>query len=82
MLLQRVFKTGNSDSVALPKNIKKLAGIKTGTKVVVGISTDNKTILINKAEDVKSSNINIDFYDWLNNFNKKYKIALEELAKK
>lgn len=80
MILQTVYKAGNSDVISIPVDIKKTTGIKTGTDIVISLSGDQKTILINKAGDVPSSKINPEFYSWLDKFNQKYNLSLQTLA--
>ncbi len=80
MVLQTVYKAGNSDVISIPVDIKKITGIKTGTDIMISVSSDQKTILINKAGDVPSSKINPEFYSWLEKFNNKYSLSLKALA--
>jgi bifunctional DNA-binding transcriptional regulator/antitoxin component of YhaV-PrlF toxin-antitoxin module len=80
MILQTVYKAGNSDVISIPVNIKKLTGITTGTDIMISVSDDQKTILINKAGDVPSTKVNPEFYSWLNKFNQKYNTSLQTLA--
>ncbi|HSX49031.1 MAG TPA: hypothetical protein VLE44_02120 [Candidatus Saccharimonadales bacterium] len=82
MSIQTVFKAGNSDVVAIPPEIKKRTGIKTGSSILVDVASDGKTIVINEVGDRKKSVITPDFLKWLESFNKEYGPALKKLAKK
>ena len=83
MQIQTVFKAGNSDVVAIPSEVKKKAGIKTGSDVIVDVASDGRTILISKVGNKKKvSSITPEFLEWLEAFNKEYGPALQELAKK
>ncbi len=82
MAIQTVFKAGNSDVVAIPPEIKKRTGIKTGSNILVDVASDGKTIVINEVGDKNQSVITPDFLKWLEKFNKEYGPALKKLAKK
>lgn len=83
MQLQTVFRAGNSDVVALAPAVKKKTGIKTGSKVVVQVSSDGKTIIINNTDAIRKTNfLSPDFFEWMEKFNQEYGVALSELAKK
>jgi len=82
MANQTVFKAGNSDVVALPPEVKRKTGIKTGSKIVVDVASDGKTIVINEVGKGKKSALTPNFFDWLEKFNEEYGPALAELAKR
>jgi SpoVT / AbrB like domain. len=83
MQIQTVFKAGNSDVVAIPPELKKKTGIKTGSNIIVDLASDGQTIVINKVENKKhSTSITPKFMEWLEKFNKEYGPALRELAKR
>ncbi len=79
----KIRKIGNSMGVIIPKEVQKEAELKLGDNVAVLYSPSESTVVIGKEEDMKvKSPITPEFYNWLKNFNKKYKKALTELAKK
>lgn len=81
MQTQTIFQAGNSEVIAVPKEIRKRMGLKKGSKVVLELGTDGKTLMISKAGvGSKVSSITPEFLDWLKSFNKKYGPALRELA--
>ncbi len=80
---QKIIKIGNSAGVILPQDILKETGLKLGDNVAVDYNAQDKTAIIANENNKKApSAITPEFYDWLNRFNKKYKKALTELAKK
>ena len=83
MQLQTVFKAGNSDVVAIPPEVKKRTGLKTGSNIVVDVASDGKTVVISEVGSKgNKSFITPNFLNWLDNFNKEYGSALQELASK
>lgn len=79
MQIQVVFKAGNSNVVALPKDL----GFKPGDKVIVDRGLQTGTAFVSKA-GVKqvSSSITPEFLKILDGVNKRYGKALSELALK
>lgn len=82
MQIQTVFRAGNSDAIVISPEIKKKTGIKTGSKIVVGVASDGKTIVINEVGDKNTATLTTDFFGWMEGFNKEYGSALAKLAKK
>ena len=74
-----IFRAGNSDVVAIPKELREKYGWKTGVKVDIQPLSDGVNIKI-----VKTSKqpISTEFDRWLKHTAKKYGPALRELAKK
>lgn len=82
MQVQTVFKAGNSDVVVIPPEVKKSAGIKTGSKVIVQLASDGKTLLVSKkGSSQKVSSVTPQFLEILERVNKRYGPALKKLAK-
>lgn len=79
MQIQTVFKAGNSDVVALSKDL----GFKTGDKVVVDRGIESGTAFVSKAnKNQKPTSITPSFLKILDGINKRYGKALAELAGK
>lgn len=80
---KKVIKVGNSLAVTLPKSFVDKAKLKAGQTVHVQENNEYKSLKISSGEirDDKSS-LTPEFKDWLDSFNKKYKTALKELARK
>jgi antitoxin component of MazEF toxin-antitoxin module len=81
MQIQKVFKAGNSDAVVISPEIKKKTGIKTGSKIIVDVASDGKTIVINEVGSKKAM-LTTNFFEWMSSFNREYGSALAKLAKK
>jgi len=81
---QTVIKVGNSLAVTLPASFVKEKKLKAGQKVIVrqDLEIDAVVIAPEGSPIKKSSGITPEFLEWLEKFNKKYKTALSELAKK
>jgi AbrB family looped-hinge helix DNA binding protein len=83
MQIQTVFKAGNSNVVAIPKDISKKLGLKKGSKVVVEATPDN-TIVVSKAESKKGmvvkDKMSGEFKKWLEKVLKEDKEILDELS--
>ncbi len=83
MQLQTIFKAGNSDVVALPLEVKKRTGLKTGSNIVVDVASDGKTVVISEVGSKRNNSfITPNFLNWLDGFNRQYSSALQELANK
>jgi putative addiction module antidote len=80
---QKVIKVGNSLAVTIPQSFVKKANIKAGQNVYLKENDEYKTLEIHTDEvhDAPPS-LTPEFKEWLDSFNKKYKTALRELAKK
>ena len=80
---QKIIKIGNSLGVIIPYEVREEAGLKLGDSVDMEYNPGGEALTISKkGGSQNSSSITPEFYDWLKKFNKKYKNALTELAKK
>ncbi|MFZ5933213.1 MAG: AbrB/MazE/SpoVT family DNA-binding domain-containing protein [Patescibacteria group bacterium] len=80
MQIQTVFRAGNSNVVAIPKDLSRELGIKPGQKVVIE-KTEGEELVIRKARD-RSKKISADeeFRRWWKAFLKDNAGILDELA--
>lgn len=78
-MIQKIIKVGNSIGVIIPNEIAKKAGLKVGKKVFVEKDPNGSTVLINEDANVLSS-ITPGFLNIVENINKKYGVALKNLA--
>lgn len=78
MAIQTVFKAGNSEVIALPKNL----GFKAGDKVVVNPGLKKKSAFVSLASEKSHSSITPDFVKIIDGINKRYSKALSELSRK
>ncbi len=80
-MLRKLFKTGNSIVVSLPKDIIEPLGVSEGTDVSVELDRENRQIIIRPAEHPIASDIDEEFARQLAEFIEEYRPALEALAK-
>lgn len=80
-MLRKLFRTGNSIVVSLPKDIIEPLGVTEGTDVSVELDRENKQIIIRPAEHAIAGGIDENFARQLAEFIEEYRPALEALAK-
>lgn len=81
-MLRKVFKTGNSLVVSLPKDLLESLGMRDGTNVSVELDRQNRQILIRPAELPTVSGLSEEFAHQVSEFIEQYRPALEALARK
>jgi antitoxin MazE len=81
-MLRKIFKTGNSLVVSLPKEILEPLGISDGVDVSVELNRANSEIVIRRASDQVVPGVDAGFARQVSEFIEQYRPALEELAKK
>ncbi len=81
-MLRKVFKTGNSVVVSLPKDALELLGISEGSSVSLDLDRENRQIVISPADDpMVEAGVNEEFAQQVAEFIDQYRPALEALAK-
>jgi len=81
-MLSKIFKAGNSVVVSLPKDAIEYLHIYEGTEVRVVLDHDKRQIVITPAEPpLAIAGVDSEFSHQVAEFIKKYRPALEELAK-
>lgn len=81
-MLRKIFKTGNSVVVSLPKDIIEYLDMDEGTEVNVELDREKRQIVIKPAErPVEIAGVDLEFAHQINEFIEQYRPALEELAK-
>jgi antitoxin MazE len=80
-MLCKLFKTGNSIVVSLPKDIIKPLGVSEGEDVSVELDRENRQIIIRPAEHPVAGSIDEEFARWLAEFIEDYRLALEALSR-
>jgi putative addiction module antidote len=80
-MLRKLFKTGNSIVVSLPKDIIEPLGVSEGADVSVELDRENGQIIIRPVEHPIVGDIDEDFARQLAEFIEEYRPALEALAK-
>jgi antitoxin MazE len=79
---RKVFKTGNSLVVSLPKDLLESLGMQDGAVVSVELDQKNRQILIRPAELPLAGDLSQEFGRQVNEFIDQYQPALEALSKK
>ena len=80
-MLRKLFKTGNSIVVSLPKDITEPLGVSEGTDVSVELDRENRQIIIRPANHPIAGNIDENFARQVAEFINEYRPALEALSK-
>ena len=80
-MLRKLFKTGNSIVVSLPKDIIEPLGISEGADVSVELDRENRQIIIRPTEQPIASGIDENFARQLAEFIEEYRPALQAPAK-
>ncbi|MGD0878827.1 MAG: AbrB/MazE/SpoVT family DNA-binding domain-containing protein [Anaerolineales bacterium] len=81
-ILRKVFKTGNSLVVSLPRDLIEPLGMTEGTEVSVELDRKNRQILIRSTEKSFAADLSEEFACQVSDFIIEYKSALEALAHK
>ena len=76
-MLQKILKVGSSAAVTIPKKALEELGLSVGDLVQVSVSAGTRKISIEPPVMVDK-----ELIEWTNEFIKKYRPALEALAKK
>jgi len=79
---RKVFKTGNSLVVSLPKDLLAPIGMGDGTNVSVELDQQNHQILLGPAELPLAGDLSEEFAYQVSDFIEQYRPALETLAHK
>ncbi len=81
-MLRKVFKTGNSLVVSLPKDALDALGIQEGTDVSVDLDKEGRQIIITPLEaPLASAGVDETFARQVADFIEQYRPALEALAR-
>jgi len=84
MQIQKVFQAGNSQVVAIPKDMAREMGFKVGRKVVMEKTADGRGVVIKRADEgtqkPSKAKANEEFQSWLTQFMEENGEILDELA--
>lgn len=83
MLIQKLYKSGNSVVMSIPKQILSELKLKEGSEVAVEINPEEVGFAVKKKvlED-NSSPLTPEFKKWLDEISTKHKKLIQELAKR
>ena len=82
MQIQKIFRAGNSDVVAIPKGLLREKNLKTGQEIIVEAAPFGDVIVIRKKQSKKSKSdaaVSKEFKKWLRNVLEEDKEILDEL---
>lgn len=80
-MLRKIFRTGNSMVISIPKDILDELQISEGEEVSVELDSQQRQIVISPVEKEISTGIDEVFARQVDDFIEKYRPALESLAK-
>lgn len=81
-MIRRLFKTGNSTVISLPKEVLEDLGIKDGESVNLELDHEQRRVIITPVDKpVKMAGVNEEFARQVDVFIQQYRPALNELAK-
>ena len=80
-MLRKLFKTGNSIVVSLPRDLIDTLGISEGEDVSIELDRENQQIVIRRPDYPIAGEISEEFAQQLADFIDEYRPALEALAK-
>jgi putative addiction module antidote len=81
-MLRRLFKTGNSVVVSLPKEMLDSLGVDNGAEVSVEFDREQRRVIIKATEKpLPIAGVDEEFARQVNEFIEQYRPALKELAK-
>jgi antitoxin component of MazEF toxin-antitoxin module len=82
-MLRKVFRTGNSTVVSLPKDVTDPLGVKDGSDVSVELDREHGQIIIRPVESpMAAAGVDTDFARQVSEFIAEYRPALKALSKK
>jgi antitoxin MazE len=82
-MLRKVFRTGNSVVISLPREILEYLDIREGADIEVNLDRENRQVIIKPVEaSLASSGIDKKFAHQVAEFIEQYRPALEALANK
>jgi len=76
-IIQKAIKVGSSVAVVIPKKSLSALGIKPGMSLALDIDEKNHRFVVSHPEPIA----NTELLDWTNRFIKRYRGALDALAK-
>jgi antitoxin component of MazEF toxin-antitoxin module len=82
-MLRKIFKTGNSSVVSLPRDVTEPLGVREGSDVSVELDRENNRIIIRPVDEpVADAGVDEDFARQVSEFIAQYRPALKSLSRK
>ena len=81
-MLRKIFRTGNSVVISLPREMLEYLNINEGAEVEVNLDRENRQVILKPADlPLAAAGVDENFAHQLAEFIEQYRPALEELAK-
>ena len=80
-MIRRLFRTGNSIVLSLPKEVLDDLGIKDGESVNLELDREQRRVIITPVEKPIAIGVNEEFARQVDEFIREYRPALDELAR-
>jgi antitoxin MazE len=81
-MIRRLFRTGNSIVLSLPKEVLDYLGIKDGERVNLELDREHQRVIITPVEKpIAIAGVDEDFAHQVEEFIQQYRSALDELAR-
>jgi antitoxin MazE len=81
-MIRKLFRTGNSVVLSLPKEVLEDLGLKDGESVNLELDREQRQVIITPVEKpIAMAGVDEEFARQVNEFIEQYRPALEELAK-
>jgi putative addiction module antidote len=80
-MVRKIFKTGNSRVVPLPKEALEYLHMQEGTEVNVELDPENRQIVITLVDPLAMAGVDQEFARQVAEFIEQYRPALQQLAK-
>jgi putative addiction module antidote len=81
-MLRRLFKTGNSVVLSLPREYLEEMGVSNGENVAVEYDPSHRRVIISRVEkSLHAAGVDEEFARQVNEFIEQYRPALDELAR-
>ena len=80
-MLRKIFKTGNSIVVSIPKDILEQLSLAEGEEVSLELNQEERQIIISPVEKPLAVGVDEEFARQVSDFIEEYRPALEALAK-
>ncbi len=80
-MLRKIFKTGNSMVVSIPKDALDSLGVSEGSEVNIDLDREKRQIVITAAQPLAAAGVDEEFARQVSEFIEQYRPALEALSK-
>lgn len=80
-MIQKIIKVGNSAALTLPIEFLQEANLHIGDEMIVETSVAAKMFMAKKTKQTGRMNLTPEFFAWLDEISKKYKVVIKKLAR-